>query len=101
MIAFGGIVDYDELRIREQMIKLQENPRDLPGAPLDTPTFVVEFWIEKTELLSSTPVAIHKRVVIQAPEIMSTRFPSIRALSSLARLQEKFLEIRKAKGGER
>lgn len=101
LIAFGGIVDYDEEVVRAEMLRLQKDPAQVPGAPQDLPMFILEFAIERVASARSEPVMIRRRIQIQAPDVMSSRYPAIRSLRSLAELQARLVELAESIGGQR
>lgn len=96
-VAAGRLLEFDETRIGEQLRALSGSAD--PMAPSDSSVLIVKLKIEETSDNGLREVR-EKEIVIQAPETLARRFPSIREYQALARLKAVLTSYQSARRGQ-
>jgi hypothetical protein len=100
-IVNADLQDYDVKVIErkyEELARLEPSAR---GASLDSPVFVVEFFLRDTSLAKDGEESLHKRIILGEPHNLAKRFPTVREFKALAQLLETYEAKRLATGVKR
>lgn len=77
----------------EELAKLEPSAR---GASLDSPVFILEFFLREISTGKQEEESLHRRIVLGEPHNLAKRFPTVKEFGALARLLQTYEEKRVA-----
>jgi len=89
-IVNADLQEYDQKVIEgkyEELARLEPSAR---GASLDSPVFVLEFFLREIPPAKGKEISVHRRITLGEPQNLAKRFPTVREFKALAQLLETY-----------